>query len=148
MPHKPSVLFRRTKCPIHFAHLLLEIVGQLMEPQRRRAIRGLVRKATASDDLILNSDEVVHNVHLRGSLSSGESGFHCMFTPASSSLVFGPRGLPTSAWRRGFRSNSLRSVRFNRWIEARSPSSLEASLEVKRNNGYWPTLPFRIAPTP
>jgi hypothetical protein len=74
MPHKPSVLFRRTKRPINFAHLLLKMVGQLVEAQSHRAIGRLVRKAAASDDLTLNSDEVVQNIYLRGSLSSGESG--------------------------------------------------------------------------
>jgi hypothetical protein len=38
----------------------------LIEPSRHRAIGGLIRNATASDELTLNSDKVVQNVHLGG----------------------------------------------------------------------------------
>ena len=61
-----SLLFRRTKRPINFAHPLLKIVGQLIEPSRHRAVGGLIRNATASDELTLNSDKVVQNVHVGG----------------------------------------------------------------------------------
>jgi hypothetical protein len=48
-----SLLFRRTKRPINFA-------------PRHRAVGGLIRNATASDELTLNSDKVVQNVHVGG----------------------------------------------------------------------------------
>jgi hypothetical protein len=59
-------LFRRTECPIYFAHPLLKIVGQLIEPSSHRAIGGLICNATSSDELTLNSDKVVQHVHLGG----------------------------------------------------------------------------------
>jgi hypothetical protein len=52
-------LFRRTKRAINFAHPPLKIVGQSIEPLSHRTVGALSRKATASDDLTLNSAKVV-----------------------------------------------------------------------------------------
>jgi hypothetical protein len=69
-----SRLFRRTKRSINFAHPPLKIIGQSIEPSSHRAIGGLIRKATAFNDLILNCAKVIQNVHPRVSLSSGSVG--------------------------------------------------------------------------
>jgi hypothetical protein len=67
-PGERGHLFRRTKRAINFAHPFLKTIGQLIEPSSHRAIGGLIREATASDDLTLNSDKVVQNVHVNAPL--------------------------------------------------------------------------------
>jgi hypothetical protein len=92
MPHKPGAI-PENKAPDPLCAPVAQdcrpIDGTTVELSRDR---GSHPTATASDDLTLNSKKVAQNVYLRGSLSSGESGLHCTFTPVSSSLVFGPRG--------------------------------------------------------
>ncbi len=55
----PGHLFRRTKCAIYFAHPQFDLVGQFMEPESGLRIGGLIRQATAFDDLVLDSDQVI-----------------------------------------------------------------------------------------
>jgi len=57
-------LFRRTKRAIYFTHPQLNLVGQFMEPESGRRIAGFIRQAMAFDDLVLDSDQMIQNVHV------------------------------------------------------------------------------------